>query len=276
MEASSVGLMAKLSEEAIALARRALFLLRSKRVKVYVEENTARLMGVEGVPLSKMRVNILMTIGGDGTILRAAQQVTPPETPLLGINLGGLGFLSEASPEQLSEVIEQLICGSFTVEYRSKLAVFHQGKRLPDALNELLVITARPSKVIEVEVRKDGYPFYKGKMDGVIVSTTTGSTAYALSAGGVIVDPEVDIIELVFVCPISPCVRPIILPPTTVLEVKVGEGGAPAMASIDGQFLEELSEGSTIMVRRSEHKAAFVKLRPDFYSKLKSKMHIQL
>ncbi len=276
MRIASVGLMAKPSEEAIKLAKRALSLLRSMNVEVRVEENTANLMGVRGIPLHEMRVDALVAVGGDGTILRAAQQIIPPETLLLGINLGGLGFLSEASPEQLPEVIERLVRGNFTVEYRSKLAVFYQKERLPDALNELLVITARPSKVIEVEVQKDGYPFYKGKMDGVIVATTTGSTAYALSAGGVIVDPEVDVIELVFICPISPCVRPIILPPIAELEIKIGEGGAPAMASIDGQFLRDLPKGSTIMVKRSEHKAAFVKFHPDFYSKLKSKMHIQL
>jgi len=269
---SRVGVIAKInSPEAADVAARAGRLLRSRGVEVVYAGDVARLVGEAETPLEEMAADLAVIVGGDGTIMRTEQKLTG--VPLFGIKVGALGFLCEATTDQAEAALERILAGSFYLEHRSKLKVSYRGARLPDVLNEVLVTTAKPSKILSLSVTKDGEPLHRGKSDGAIISTTTGATAYALSAGGPIVDPRLDIIELVFICPLSVGLRPMLLPVSSRLEVKVLPDRSPAILVLDGQTFTPVDFDEPVAVEKSERSAVFARVNPpDFYRSVSEKI----
>lgn len=274
MKISRVGIAAKInSADATRVALDAGKFLASKGIEVSYTSEVSGQAGVRPVALDKMSVDLVVVVGGDGTIMRAAQKVG--NTPILGIKVGALGFLCETAPDSARDALEKVISNRFFLDYKTKLSVKCMDLDLPEALNEVLVTTTKPSKILVLSVSKDGEPLHRGRADGVIVSTTTGSTAYALSAGGPVVDPSLDVIEVVFTCPLSAGLRPTLFPNSAKVEVSVLPGGSPGLVVLDGQTTVPVDYNIPIVIEKSEKSAAFVRIStPDFYKRIRQKIKL--
>ena len=184
---------------AISCARQIKKALQKSGVEVIIEKDTAVCLGEPGVSCSEAAADAAVVIGGDGTILRTVQQLTK-QIPIIGINHGEVGFLADLEPEEAWEFIRTLVSG-FEVEKRMRLSLFMNDQPLGEALNEALIVTTRPAKMLRFSIIIDGRISEQFRSDGLLVSTPTGSTAYAMSAGGPIVDPR---IEGFLVVPLAP------------------------------------------------------------------------
>lgn len=272
LKISRVGIVAKPnSEEAARVALDAGRFLSSNGIEVIHYAGVPKVDGFEWNTPEVMSADLVVVVGGDGTIMRAAQVVG--STPILGIKVGARGFLCETIPEEAAETLTRVLEGKTYLEYKTRLSVVFKGSPLPDALNEVLVTSARPSKIIRFSVSANGKHIHRGMADGVIVSTTTGATAYALSAGGPLIDPDLDVIELVFVCPLHHGVRPVILPSSARVEISLLPGSSGGLLILDGQTSVDLDEGGQVFVERSRSPAVFLRTAPaEFYEKVRKSL----
>ncbi len=199
--------------------------------------------------------DLLVVLGGDGTLLAVARALGERPVPILGINLGTLGFLAEVSVDEMEPALAAVLAGTMCVERRLRVSVEHvrEGRERARwrALNDA-VVTSRVARLIEIDVRADGRPVSTYHADGLIVSTPTGSTAYSLSAGGPILLPSLDALVLTPICPHTLTQRPLVMPDTVVLEI-AAQAGVAARLTVDGQEGVELADGDVVRVRRSEH-----------------------
>ena len=197
---------------------------------------------------------MVVVIGGDGTLLRAAELARPAGLPLLGVNLGHVGFLAEADPEDLSEVVDQVAAGRCLVEQRMTIDVTVRANGSVTAttwaLNEATVEKAARERMIEVITEVDGRPLSRWGCDGVVCSTPTGSTAYAFSAGGPVVWPEVEALLMVPISAHALFAKPLVTSPDSVLAVEVLPHVPPGVLWCDGRRTVELPPGARVEVRR--------------------------
>jgi NAD+ kinase len=268
-----IGFVSRHDTESLQLVESLVDHLKS-RAEVLVEPEVAEKMGMKGTPPEEMdalHVDLIVSIGGDGTILRTIHKMTDP-VPILGINLGTLGFLVDVEPAEAFEVLDGLLKG-FQADERSRLKVLLNGHCLPPATNEVVLMTASPAKMIEFEIIVDGALMEDFRADGVIIATSTGSTAYAMSAGGPIVDPRVDAIVLVPMAPFKLSSRPWVIPGDSVIEVRLKLPEKDALVVIDGQSMTTISNRDSVFISKAETPARFVKVsRNGFYAKVKSKL----
>ncbi len=217
---------------------------------------------------------LLICLGGDGTMLRAARTVVPHGVPVLGVNMGRLGFLAEVMPGELLERLPSVLEGKCRIEERTMLQA-----QVPSlgvtyhALNDVVIGRANVSRPVYVDVAIDGSRLAVHRCDAVIVASATGSTAYSLSAGGPILHPESRDVLLTVVAPHLAAARPLVLPPETVVDLNVS-ADMDAVVSIDGQVDRPLSSGETVSVCRSPHVARFVRFsKPqDYWGKLAERL----
>jgi NAD+ kinase len=209
---------------------------------------------------------IVLALGGDGTLLRAAALARPAGAALLGVNLGRVGFLAEAEAEHLDETVDRVVEGDYAVDERMTLDLT-VGR--PDgsishgwALNEASVEKAARERMLEAMVSIDGRPLSRWGCDGVVCATPTGSTAYAFSAGGPVVWPDV---EAMLVVPISAhalFARPLVTAPTSTIIIEVLWDGCPAVVSCDGQRVVHMPPGSRAVIRRGSEPVRVVRMSP--------------
>lgn len=256
--------------EALEVARRTLSYLDSRGLEALVEERVAEALQVDPTPLREMDVDLLIVIGGNGTILRAAMGMKRSDIPILGVDMGRRGFLAEAGPEEVEDAIERFLRGEYRMEECLKLSSLCGGRALPDALNEVLVATSMPSKMAEMEIYVDSIHLITLQADGVLVATPTGSTAYSLSAGGSIIAPGVKAMILTAVSPYS-YFKSIVLPPISRVEIEVVRPRAGALAIVDGSFQAELRPGSRVEVWVSPNRARFIRF-DSFYKRLRRRL----
>jgi NAD+ kinase len=255
-------------ENALSSARQAINQLTAAGVAVRVTEEEAAALACSGAevlpagPAAAEGAELVIVLGGDGSLLRAAELARPAGTPLIGVNLGHVGFLAEAEPDGLTETVERLVAGDYRVEERMTLEVvvscdgteFARGW----ALNEVSVEKAARERVIEVILEVDGRPLSRWGCDGVVCATPTGSTAYAFSAGGPVVWPEVEALLMVPLAAHALFARPIVVSPRSVIAVELvdgrGEAGGheadQAVIWCDGRRKLRLPPRSRIEVRR--------------------------
>ncbi len=212
---------------------------------------------------------LLITLGGDGTLLRAGRVAARLSVPLLGINLGRLGFLTEVQPADWREQLPRVLAGDYWLEHRLMLkAEAWRGAELLDgtleALNDVVVSRSSLARVIRITASLNGSTLTTYIADGVIVATPTGSTAYALAAGGPILPPELENILLLPIAPHLSLARPVVLDRDVVvsLEVQTDHG---AILTVDGQFLIDLQDGDRVLVTSGPDAARFVRLQPQSY-----------
>ena len=221
--------------------------------------------------------DLILTIGGDGTILRAAQVMIPGTTPVTGINLGKLGFMTEISAAEALERLPALLDKEGWIDERAmlqaELATSGRETRIFHALNDVVVARGEIARVIRVEAAVDGQPMTTYKTDGVIVATATGSTGYALAAGGPVLYPQSGDFLLVPIAPHLSSNYAVMLPETAELRLSV-TAVHPATVSIDGHINMPLSDGGIITVKHSPNKARFLRIRPQtsFYGSLEERL----
>lgn len=256
--------------EALDVVREVVGYLEPKGVDVHVETETAIAMEMLGrhIDLGDMDADFVVTIGGDGTILRTAMSLNKPETPILGVNMGSRGFLTEVMPEDLEPALDKVLDGDYALEECIKLSSrsLDTVGSFPDSLNEVLIASSRPSKMLDLRLCVDGDHLMDIQADGAIVAPPTGSTAYNLSAGGSILAPGLKAMILTVICPYS-YFRSIVVPTTSRITIGLLKPRVDALAIIDGREYTALKPGSTIEVWRSDHRAQFVRFRP-FYERL--------
>jgi NAD+ kinase len=220
-------------------------------------------------PLDRVgsRSDLVIALGGDGTLLRAARAVGDRGIPVLGVNIGSLGFLTEITVDEVYESLEEILSGGFRYEDRMNVdgAVFRNGEQIESftALNDLVINKGALSRVIEIKLAVDCGYVSTYTADGLIISTPTGSTAYSLSAGGPIVNPAMEAIIATPICPHTLAVRPMILAPNQELSVDLWAGhslhGEPEVKlTVDGQVGFDLVSGDRILFSKSEQKTRLV------------------
>ncbi|MCS7097272.1 MAG: NAD(+)/NADH kinase [Candidatus Methanomethylicia archaeon] len=286
------------SEDALKIAKKIYeILLMRKDVEILVERELSWKLNIEyGVTLRDTIADIIIAIGGDGTILRVADEVKERDIPILAINAGTVGFLSEIYPDELNfnelaEKIYKAINGNYHTRNCTRLkatierfAYTEQVLRnieevYPplDALNEITIMTSIPSKLICLNIKKDGSEVFKGRCDGVIISTTTGSTAYSLSAGGPVIDPSLDVFIITPLSPLKLIQRSIVISVDSQIEVEVCEKGVEAIMIADGRYNIRIPTGTKILLKKSEYSTKLIRIDyKDFYSKLKNRIYMEL
>lgn len=223
-------------------------------------------------------LDLLLTLGGDGTLLRGARRVARHGTPVLGVNFGHLGFLTSAAPDELVSALDRALSGDIWLDERMTLEVRAEA---PDgetrgeflALNDVVLHKGGVARMIRLAVRANGEEVGNYSADGIILATPTGSTAYSLSAGGPIVSPSVDCIIATPICPHTLAVRPLVLPAEETVSVDVLTPSGELLMTIDGQEDAQLVPGDRVVVRRAPYPVRLVRFPGQtFFSTLRRKL----
>lgn len=270
----SAGLVVRYDrKKALRLADDLAKYLQAKTLDVYAEDTLKGKMNAEAkfIPLKDMKTDFIITIGGDGTILRTCVSIPRPAPPILGINMGVRGFLAEVEPKEAFTAIDRCQNGDFEIENCMKLAVTVDGIKLPDALNEIVVLADEPAKLLYTRIIKDQESILNCQADGLMISTQTGSTGYSLSAGGPVLDPDVDAFVLTPICPLS-AFRPIVFPADSNLTIQVARP-RKIVVLIDGRYRQLVSSRlPTLTVTRSKYQTSFIRFKENFYHRLRSRL----
>ncbi|MDD1715676.1 MAG: NAD(+)/NADH kinase [Methanolinea sp.] len=243
--------------------------LESEGHSILFEQETARVMGVPGESHPENRSDLAVVVGGDGTILFSVQRMEK-QIPILGINWGEVGFLADVEPEDAESFLRSIRPG-FAIEPRMRISLTKDGEILGHALNEALIVTSRPAKMLRFTVVVDGVPADRFRSDGILISTPTGSTAYAMSAGGPIVDPRIQGFLIVPLAPYMLSSRPHLISNDRTLEIRL-ESAKPATLVMDGQQSFQMGISGSIEVRKSSEPALFVDAKKNFFEKVDSKL----
>lgn len=268
----------EMREHILTLAR----YLQGRHVGVFIEENTARQSEITGYTTVHINAigayaDLAVVLGGDGTMLTVARALVDYKIPLIGINRGRFGFLTDLSADSMIEGLEKILAGEFSVEQRILLTasverngeVISQGR----AMNDVVVNKSGMSRLIELEIHIDGQFVHRQRSDGLIVATPTGTTAYSLSAGGPILHPTLDAIALVPIAPHTLSNRPIAIGSASKVEITLAHA-ADAAVHFDGQFNLALQAGDRVRVERAEKTVSL--LHPSghsHYDVLREKLH---
>jgi NAD+ kinase len=221
----------------------------------------ARAVGMEAHPIEDgAPVELVVAVGGDGTVLQAAHVAVGLAVPIVGINLGTIGFLAEAEPEELEETVAALAGDRFRIEDRNTIEV-----TLPDGtrglgINDIVVEKINSQRLVVLDVEVDGEPFLRHRADGLVVATSMGSTAYSFSAGGPLMDPRVDGILVTPVAPHSLFDRSLVIPSDSIVTIRVADD-RPVRVSADGRELGSMGQGDTAVIGPGPTPARFVRMR---------------
>ena len=257
-------------------------LLNQQGCEVYVESATASHLGLNSYPIKKVEefsgaIDLAVVLGGDGTMLGIGRQLAGSDVPLVGINMGRLGYMTDIPIQNVQTILPQIIAGEYEADTRTLLdaAVMRNDEKINQALalNDVVVNRSGISGMVELAVRVNGSFMYNQRSDGLIVSTPTGSTAYALSAGGPILHPRVAGILLAPIAPHSLSNRPIVLPQDIVVSIEVVDG-REVIVNFDMQSQTDLQTGDTIEVSQSKKTITLLHPRSHSdYKTLREKLH---
>lgn len=250
--------------DAINKAKEVLEFLENEGEKVEIEEKTAKKIGKEGIELKEMNVDILITIGGDGTTLNALHNC---RAKIFGINAGITGFLTEVGLNKAIEGLERVLKGDYFIDKRMRLRTLLNNSVLPDSVNEAVIHTAHVAKLRHFKILVDGRFAEEVRADGIIVATPTGSTCYAMSAGSPILDPRVPALVIVPIAPFALSSRALVVPAESEIKIKLYEF-KPCMLVLDGQFLKKIEEDFVIKFTASKNYAEFIRFSTDFYKRV--------
>jgi NAD+ kinase len=270
----SVGLIARYDKKkAVKLAEDLAKHLKAKGLQVLIEDTLAERTGMKEkpVPLGHMKTDFIITIGGDGTILRTCVSLPKPEPPILAINMGIRGFLTEVEPKQALEAVDKCLRNEFKIEKCMKLSITANGIVFPDALNEVVMIADEPTKILYTQILRDKEPILNCQADGLMISTPTGSTGYSLSAGGPVLAPGVNAFVLTPICPLS-VFHPMIFPADAQITVQIARP-RKILVLIDGKYRRIInSKLPSLTVTRSKNETRFIRFKEDFYYRLKNRL----
>lgn len=265
------------SPPALATVRRLARAVASLGVEVTYDAHTARAIGRKPSRSAHGDPQLCVVVGGDGTLLSAARALGGRPIPILGVNLGGLGFMAEIGPREAPDRLRRLVKGAFDVGRRMTLEASlergRSGGARQAALNDVVITKSALARMIEVQLAIDGRTVTVYRADGLIVATPTGSTAYSLSAGGPIIHPEIDALLIAPICPHTLSMRPLVVPSTARIEMTLVGGGAEVFLTLDGQVGHPLRPGDRVRVRRGSHDVLMVRSgRRDYFELLRRKL----
>jgi NAD+ kinase len=258
-----IGLIGKAGDQQVAqtLQTLARHLAGCKR-EILLDAGIAPLLNDNPYPVAERaalssRVDLAVVVGGDGTLLNAARSLAEYDVAVLGVNLGRLGFLVDVSPDDMTRQLDRILDGHYQEDHRTLLhARMTRGEELlseSTALNDVIVHKRDIARMIELDTWIDGHFLNTNRSDGLIVTTPTGSTAYALSGGGPVLHPDLNAIALVPICPHTLSNRPIVLSDNAVIEIVLHSGTLEATVSCDGQISQPLEAGDRVQVRKHSH-----------------------
>jgi NAD+ kinase len=259
-----IGIIGKYADTSVSETLRTLTdYLQSRDITLLLDDATAEVWPDHGLEIANReqlgrQCDLAIIVGGDGTFLNAARSLAHHEIALLGLNLGRLGFLTDISPDQMQTKLDEIFAGQYTEEDRFLLQcrVIRDGEMISqsDAFNDVVVHKWDVARMIEVDTYVNGTFVNTLRSDGLIVSTPTGSTAYALSGGGPILQPCLNAMILVPICPHTMSNRPIVIDANTVVEIVIkGQGQVHAQISCDGQINLGVVAGDRVQIRKKEH-----------------------
>ncbi len=274
-----IGIIAKKGEpEAVKVVRNLLRRLKKKKCEFIIERKVASALKVKGCRLEDIpkKSDMIIVFGGDGTLLSVARLVGSLGVPILGVNLGGLGFITELNRDELDDNIDMIFNNDCCFEERIMLLtdVFRQGKKMfqHNALNDVVMNKSALARMFEFDISIDRHYVSTFRADGLIVSTPTGSTAHSLSAGGPILYPTLESFLLTPICPHTLTSRPIVLPDDFTVEVKIISGDDINL-TLDGQAGYPLKVKDRIRIRKADYKTKFIVLHDrDYFQILRTKL----
>lgn len=257
--------------------------LQEQGCEVVLEDKTAAMLSSNTLPVASQdeigqQCDLAITVGGDGSLLNAARNLINYNIPILGVNLGRLGFLVDISPDEMNERMDEILGGKYEEEHRILLNASIQHKdgttSQSDAFNDVVIHKWEAARMIETETYINGKFLNFMRSDGLIVSTPTGSTAYALSGGGPILEPDMDAMVLVPICPHTMSYRPIVIDGDSKIEITVKKGTTKAQVSCDGQINLGLVSGDKILIRKKDKVVRLIHpCKHNHYEILRAKLH---
>jgi NAD+ kinase len=279
----SVGLLANSGKvSSRALIQNAAKLVQRSGRKIFCDGATAQLAdlrcpAVASASALAAKVDLLLVFGGDGTMLRVARELTGAQTPILGVKVGGLGFLTPVPSSQLPAALKQIWAGEFLIESRPLIEASGkgQGKKIAEvALNDFVISRGATSRLIELAVTVDAEELTRYRCDGLIVSSPTGSTAYSLAAGGAIVSPDSEVLTITPICPHTLSNRSVLVPMTSIVQVTVLSERVDTILTADGQVQTPLTTGDFVQIRQSKMSVRLLRLRgSSFFQTLRQKLN---
>ncbi|MER2528105.1 MAG: NAD(+) kinase [Candidatus Competibacter denitrificans] len=280
----TIGLIGKSGDPKVAVTLKQIAAhLHGRQLQVLVEERSARMLAEHDLETANwagigQRCDLAIVMGGDGTLLNAARSLVNYEVPILGVNLGRLGFLADVSPNEIPHSLDQILVGQFREARRSLLhaQVIHQGSVTSeaDALNDVVVHKREVARMIEVDTFLDGRFLNTYRADGLIISTPTGSTAYALAGGGPIIHPALEAVVLVPICPHTLTHRPIVVKADSVIEVVLNSANTTqTQITCDGQVSLAIEPGDRVVIRKKDRKVRLLHpVNHDHFKLLRAKL----
>jgi len=254
-----IGIIAKRNKpEAIPVIKDLLAWLKERRVECFIEPEMAELIPHASLEKDEMSmtVDMVVVLGGDGTLLAAARSIQKRRVPILGVNLGGLGFLTEITLDELPQMLDDVLEGRYTTDERMVLnaQVRRGGKVIRDftVLNDVVITKGALARIIELETRVNNEYVTTFRADGLIIATPTGSTGYSMSAGGPIVYPNLESVIITPICPHALTNRPLIVPRDVTIDVILRNEESEVFLTLDGQTGLQMEVNDTIQVQRGE------------------------
>jgi NAD+ kinase len=238
-------------------------------VETIFEDEVGKHLKVQTTNVGSIAADIIITIGGDGTVLLASQKA---KGPILGINMGALGFLSEIELGSVEASIYKLIRGDYTIVEVMRLAVYVNGEMRGKCINETVIHSKMISKVRSFKVYVDGNFVDKTRADGVIIATPMGSTSYSMSAGGPIILPSAEAMALAFIAPVTLRIRPMVVSSNSTAQIVMGGTNEESLIILDGQQEIEIKSGDRVEIRKCVEPAKFITMRRNFFTKFREKL----
>lgn len=270
-------------KQPLSFAKKLINWFEEKGISVFLPPEDGMVMNIDKkyfVSNLGQKVDCTISLGGDGTFLRGARLMAPYGIPVLGINMGTLGFLTELEVSEIDNALDKLICGQYYLEDRMMLeAKLLRNNEIIDAfvgLNDVVINKGPLARLNTLEIFMENDFITTYQADGVIISSPTGSTAYSLSAGGPIVYPEVDIIIITPICPHTLQNRPMVVPSDRSMRILISNQQSDSMLTIDGQNSVELYNGDEIVIRKASYNTRLIRITgQDFFSVLREKLRAE-
>lgn len=261
----TVGVVAKRDSNEIAEAGKKICeAIREQGLLAVPETSLARAGRIPGgKPLGQIKSDLIVTLGGDGTVLKVARELKDKSTPILGVNMGQRGYLTELEPQSFEKALSRWMIGDFQLEKLWKVSVSINNQMVGEGLNEALMTPTVPAKMLRLEISLAGKKLFTARADGLIVATPTGSTAHSFSAGGPVLEGSLDGLVMTFIDPLQP-VRSLVVPSKKSLRVRVDKPGQDANLSIDGILERKVGVGQSVLFKKSSSSTVFVRFGDSF------------
>lgn len=280
MNMQRIGIICKTGRpEPIEILKDFLPWIRGKGYEVFLDKETAEVLNVDGFVRSQIPslVDLIIVLGGDGTMLSVARLVGSKGIPILGINLGGLGFITEVNRDEITDAVEKVISGSCSMEERIMLSanVYRHSEKIADfvVLNDVVINKGALARIIDLETSVNKSYLTTFRADGLIISTPTGSTAYSLSAGGPILYPTLNSIILTPICPHTLTNRPIVLPDNFIINVELISESEDVFLTLDGQVGFSMRKNDVVEVKKSEFTTKLlIPCERDYFEVIRTKL----